>query len=169
MNKSTKILLATALLLVALAAVILYYSSTVFLQLFLAFALAYVLNPAVVFLERKGVGRIPCILIVFTAALLICAGIAVFFIVSLGSEFSSMQLNLPAYARHLYEIVPAAVKSYLRIETPDKLALRLDEVITQARSAAPDIVKPILNLLREAFSSTIAFILAFLGYFIIPV
>jgi len=169
MNKSTKILLATALLLVALAAVILYYSSTVFLQLFLAFALAYVLNPAVVFLERKGVGRIPSILIVFTAALVICAGIAVFFVVSLGSEFSSMQINLPSYAGHLYEIVPGAVKSYLGIETPDKLALRLDEVITQARSVAPDIVKPILNLLREAFSSTIAFILAFLGYFIIPV
>jgi predicted PurR-regulated permease PerM len=169
MNKSTKILLATALLLLLLAAVILYYSSAVFLQLFLAFALAFVLNPAVVFLERKGVGRIPSILIVFTAALVICAGIAVFFVVSLGSEFSSMQINLPSYAGHLYEIVPGAVKSYLGIETPDKLALRLDEVITQARSVAPDIVKPILNLLREAFSSTIAFILAFLGYFIIPV
>jgi predicted PurR-regulated permease PerM len=169
MNKSTKILLATALLLVALAAVILYYSSTVFLQLFLAFALAYVLNPAVVFLERKGAGRIPSILIVFIAALVIFAGIGVFFVVSLGSEFSSMQINLPAYARHIYEIVPAAVKSYLRIETPDKLALRLDEIITQARNAAPDIVKPVLNLLREAFSSTIAFILAVLGYFIIPI
>jgi len=67
MNKSTKILLVTALLLVALAAVILYFSSTVFLQLFIAFALAYMLNPGVVFLERKGVGRIPSILIVFTA------------------------------------------------------------------------------------------------------
>ncbi len=51
MNKSAKILLATALLLVALAAVILYFSSTVFLQLFIAFALAYVLNPFVVFLR----------------------------------------------------------------------------------------------------------------------
>jgi predicted PurR-regulated permease PerM len=169
MNKSTKILLATALLLVALAAVILYFSSTVFLQLFIAFALAYVLNPAVVFLERKGAGRIPSILIVFTAALVICVGIAVFFVVSLGSEFSSMQLNLPAYARHLYEIIPGAVKSYLRIETPDKIALRLDELLAQARNAAPDIVKPIINILREAFSSTIAFILAILGYFIIPV
>ena len=169
MNKSTKILLATALSLVALAAVILYFSSTVFLQLFLAFALAYVLNPAVVFLERKGVGRIPSILIVFFAALVICAGIAVFFVISLGSEFSSMQINLPAYANHLYEIVPASVKSYLKIETPDKLALRLDEIIVQARSVAPDIVKPVLSFLREAFSSTIAFILAFLGYFIIPV
>ncbi|MGD0587009.1 MAG: AI-2E family transporter [Oryzomonas sp.] len=169
MNKSTKILLATALLLVALATAVLYFSSAVFLQLFIAFALAYVLNPAVVFLERKGVGRIPSVLIVFTAAVMICAGISVFFVVSLGSEFSSMQLNLPAYARHLYEVTPVAVKSYLGIETPDKLALRLDELLAQARNAAPDIVKPLLNLLREAFSSTIAFILAFLGYFIIPV
>jgi predicted PurR-regulated permease PerM len=169
MNKSTKILLATALLLAVLAAAVLYSSAAVFLQLFIAFALAYVLNPAVVFLERKGAGRIPSILVVFTAAVVIFAGIAVFFVVSLGSEFSSMQLNLPAYTRHLYEIIPTAIKSYLGIETPDKLSLRLDEVITLARGAAPDIVKPILNLLREAFSSTIAFILALLGYFIIPV
>ena len=76
MNKSAKILLATALLLVALAAVILYFSSTVFLQLFIAFALAYVLNPFVVFLKRKGAGRIPGILTLFTAALVICACIA---------------------------------------------------------------------------------------------
>jgi len=169
MNKSTKTLLATALLLAVLAAIILYSSSSVFLQLFIAFALAYMLNPAVVFLERKGVGRIPSILVVFLAALVVCAGIAVFFVVSLGSEFSSMQLNLPAYARHLYEITPVAVKSYLGIETPDKLSLRLDEIVTQARNVAPDIAKPVLNLLREAFSSTIAFILALLGYFIIPV
>jgi len=169
MNKSTKILLATAVLFVALAAVVLYYSSAVFLQLFLAFALAYVLNPAVVFLERKGAARIPSILTVFTAALVLCAGVAVFFAVSLGNEFSAIQLNLPAYARHLYEIVPAMVKSHLGIETPDKLALRLDEIVAQARSVAPDIVKPLLNLLQNAFSSTIAFILALLGYFIIPV
>lgn len=169
MNKSSKIFLATALLLVALAGVILYFSSSVFLQLFLAFALAYMLNPAVAFLERKGVGRILSILIVFSGALVVFVGIAVFFVVSLSSELSNMQLNLPAYAQHLYDITPSAVKSYLRIETPDKLSLRLDEIITQARSVAPDIVKPVLNLLREAFSSTVAFILALLGYLIIPV
>jgi len=169
MNKNTKILLATALLLVVLAGIVLYYSSSVFLQLFLAFALAYILNPAVLFLERKGCGRILSILIVFFAALVICAGIAVFFVVSLGSEFSNMQVNLPAYAQHLYEITPAAVKSYLGIETPNKLSVRLYEVMNQARSVAPDIVKPVLNLLREAFSSTVGLVLAFLGYFIIPV
>ncbi|QEM70095.1 AI-2E family transporter [Geobacter sp. FeAm09] len=169
MNKSTKILLATALLLAALAAVILYFSASVFLQLFIAFALAYMLNPAVLFLERKGMGRIPSILVVFFAALVVCVGIAVFFVVSLGREFSSMQLNLPAYAQHLYEITPAAVKSYLGVETPDKLSLRLNDALAQARSVAPDIVKPLLSLLREAFSSTISFVLALLGYFIIPV
>lgn len=47
MSKSTKILLVAALLLAITAAALLYYSSAVFLQLFIAFALAYVLNPAV--------------------------------------------------------------------------------------------------------------------------
>lgn len=169
MNKTTKILLATALLLVTLAAVILYFSSSVFLQMFIAFALAYMLNPAVIFLEQKGVGRIPAILIVFTAALVICAGAIVFFAVSLGREFSSMQINLPAYIQYLYEIIPEPVKSFLGIETPDKLAQRLNEVIAQVRSVAPAMARPVLHFLRAAFSSTVTFVLALLGYLLIPV
>ena len=74
MPKNTKILLTAALLLASLTAVILYNSSTVFLQLFIAFALAYMLNPAVEFLERRRVNRIASILIVFIAALVACAG-----------------------------------------------------------------------------------------------
>jgi predicted PurR-regulated permease PerM len=169
MQKNTKTLLIVALLLVSLTAVILYNSSTVFLQLFIAFALAYILNPAVAFLERRRVNRIVSILIVFSGALIVCGGFTVFMTVSVSGELSSMQLNLPGYAQHLYEITPDTVKSYLGIETPDKLAYRLNELLQQARGMAPDLVKPLLTFLQQAFSSTIGLILAVLGYFIIPV
>lgn len=169
MQKNTKILLSVALLLVSLTAVILYNSSTVFLQLFIALALAYMLNPAVAFLERKRVNRIVSILIVFSTAMVVCTGFAVFLAVSISGELSNMQLNLPAYAQHLYEITPDTVKSYLGIETPAKLAFRLNELLQQARGMAPDLVKPFLAFLQRAFSSTIGLILAVLGYFIIPV
>jgi predicted PurR-regulated permease PerM len=169
MQKSTKILLIVALLLVSVTAVVLYNASTVFLQLFIAFALAYILNPAVQFLEGKRVNRIVSILIVFSTALLICTAFSVFLAVSISGELSSMQLNLPGYAQHLYEITPAALKSYLGIETPDKLTLRLNELVQQARGMSPDLIKPLLAFLQKAFSSTIGLILAVLGYFIIPV
>jgi len=169
MHKNTKILLSIALLLAALTAIMLYNSSTVFLQLFIAFALAYILNPAVIFLESKRVNRIVSILIVFCTALVVCSGFTVFLVVSISGELSNMQLNLPGYAQHLYEIMPDSIKSGLGIETHDKLALRLNELVQQARGMSPDLVKPLLNFLQKAFSSTIGLILAILGYFIIPV
>lgn len=169
MPKNTKILLTVALLLVSLTAVVLYNSSTVFLQLFIAFALAYILNPAVLFLERKRVNRIVSILIVFCTALVVCTGFTIFLAVSISGELSNVQLNLPAYAQHLYEITPVTIKSYLGIETPAKLTLRLNEMYQQARSLSPDLIRPLLAFLQRAFSSTIGLILAILGYFIIPV
>ena len=169
MPKTTKILLGSALLLITIAAVILYYSSAVFLQLCIAFALAYILNPAVEFLERHGVKRLPGILVVFCLALVVCSLFAVFLAVSITGEFSSIQLNLPAYVQHLYEITPAAIKKYLGVETSDKLAIQLNNLLQQIRAAAPDLLKPLLEFLRKALSSTVEMVLALLGYFIIPV
>ena len=169
MPKSSKILLTAALLLFILAVAVLYCTSTIFLQVFIAFALAYFLNPAVEFLERKGVTRLVGILIVFSLALVLCTGFAVFLVFSLRNEVVRMQLNLPAYIQHLYEVTPPAVKGYLGIETPDRLALRLNELLQQARGAAPDLLKPLLIFLQKAFSSTVDVILAVLGYLVIPV
>ncbi len=169
MTKNSKILLAIFITLLALTTFILYFSSTVFLQLFIAFTLAYILNPAVASLERKGVNRILSILIVFTVALVIGSGFTLFMVVSISGELSSMQPNLPGYAQHIYDITPPALKSYLGIETPERLSLRLNELLQQARTAAPDLLRPVLLFLQRAFSSTVGVILAILGYFIIPV
>jgi len=169
MTKSTKIFLSTALLLVILAAVVLYYSADVFLQLFIACALAYILNPAVEFLERKGVKRLYGIMIVFTLTVTVCGFFAVLFAVSITGEFSRMQLNLPAYVQHLYEITPASIKRYLGVETVDMLVLRLGKLLQQVRSSAPDLLKPLLVFLQSALTSTVSMLLALLGYLIIPV
>lgn len=169
MSKSTKILLSTLLLLITLTALLLYYSSTVFLQLFIAFALAYLLNPTVELLERNGIKRPYGIIMVFCLAVVVCGGFAVFLFISITGEFSNIQLNLPAYVHHLYDITPVSVKGYLGIETADKLALRLNELLLQARVAAPDLLKPVMAFLQKALSSTVGVLLALLGYLIIPV
>jgi predicted PurR-regulated permease PerM len=106
---------------------------------------------------------------VFCTALVFCSGFTIFLVVSISGELSNIQLNLPGYAQHLYEISPATIKSYLGIETPEKLNFRLNELLQQARSMSPDLIKPLLAFLQKAFSSTIGLILALLGYFIIPV
>jgi predicted PurR-regulated permease PerM len=169
MSKNSKIIIGFALLLTSLSAAILYYSSAVFLQLFIAFALAYMLNPAVAFLERLGIKRLYGILIVFCLEIVVCCGFAVFLVVSIAGELSSMQLNLPAYVQHLYEITPALIKEYLQVETPDKLSAKLNELLQQARNAAPDLFRPFLAFLQKALTSTVGVLLDLLGYLIIPV
>jgi predicted PurR-regulated permease PerM len=169
MQKNTKILLAIALTLISLSAALFYYSASVFLQLFIAFALAYMFNPAVNYLEKRRFNRILSILIVFTTTLLAFTGFTAFLTISISGELSNIQLNLPAYAQRLYDITPPLVKSYLGIETPEKLSLRMADILQQARNTAPDLVKPLLHFLQQAFSSTLGVILAILGYTIIPV
>lgn len=169
MTKSSKLLLSGSILLAVVGAAVLYYSSSVFLQLFIAFSLAYILNPVVEFLERRGVKRLYGIIIVFFVAAFAFTAVTVFFAVSISNEISNMQLNLPAYIQHLYEIIPASTKGYLGVETPDKLTTRLNDLLQQARVAAPDLLKPLLTLLQKAFTSTVGVLLAMLGYLIIPV
>jgi predicted PurR-regulated permease PerM len=127
------------------------------------------MNPAVEFLETKGLKRPYGILAVFCMTFFICGGFAVFMVISITGEFSSMQLNLPAYAQHLYEITPASIKGYLGIETTEKLFLRLNDLLMQVRGAAPDLLKPMLAFLQRALTSTVGLLLALLGYLIIPV
>lgn len=169
MTKSTKIICISAIALFSTALALLYYSSAVFMQLFIAFALAYILNPAVVLLEKRHIPRLYGIFMVFCGATVVCIGFSAFLIVSITGEFSRVQLNLPAYAQHLYDIAPAALKEYLAIETPAKLAVRLNDLLSQARAAAPDLVKPLLTVVQKALSSTVAVLLTLLGYLIIPV
>jgi len=131
--------------------------------------MAYILNPAVSFLELKGVSRLPAVLIVFCVTSVSVVLFGMFLLVSVGGEFSSIQLNLPEYVEHLYNLIPHAVKSYLGIETPDKFTGVINTLIQQARVAAPDLVKPLLMFFQKLFSSSMAFVLALLGYTIIPV
>ena len=169
MTKSSKILLCAVTLLIVAAAALLYFSTDVFMQLFIAFALAYILNPIVELLQRKGVKRLYGIVIVFSLACALCVGFGLFFVVSLTSELSRMQLNLPAYVQHLYEIIPAWLKEYLGIETMEMLSVRLNELLQQARNTAPDLLKPLIAFLHKALSSTVSVLLALIGYLIIPV
>ncbi len=169
MTKSSKILLVVVTLIVVALVSAVALSNSLFIQLLIALALAYLLNPAVMFLERKGLGRTYGVLIVFAGAVAAALCGVLFLIMSIGGELSSIQINLPGYAQHLYQLIPATIKSYLGIGTPENLTLKLGELIQGARAAAPGLIKPLFLFFRQAFSSSIGLILAVLGYGIIPV
>ena len=162
MQKFPKILLFLIPLLAILTVTTILLSSAVFFQLFIAFIIAYLLNPAVEALEKKGIRRFFGILIVFSIAIIMCSAFALFLTFSIHFEFSRVQINLPAYIRHLYEITPVAIKSFLGIETPDKMSRHLNELVDQLRGAVPGLLKPALFFLQSLFSSTISAVLIFM-------
>lgn len=145
------------------------YLGSVFLPLFLAFLLAFLLDPLVAGLERRRVRRPLAIAVIFLLIIILTGGLGYFFITSITAEFRNVQVNLPAYAARLYEVIPLPVKEYLDIETPEKVYRHIDQGFNEMRGASLDIVRETFAFVKKTFSSTLSLILAVLGYCIIPV
>lgn len=155
-----------ALVLVVLAA---YSLSSILLPILLALILAYVLNPLVAFLERHKVPRILAIAIVMAGIVVACVAASAFLVASLQKELANVQLNLPEYARRLYDLIPEQVKVYLGIETQEKLSAQINHLIDQLRGVSLDIARQALAVIERAFASTLTLILSVIGYLITPV
>ncbi|ANA40081.1 MULTISPECIES: AI-2E family transporter [Geobacter] len=156
--------------LLALAGVLLVWTlGSTFLPVLLALILAYVLNPLVTWLEARRIPRMAAVLLVMTLIVVVTAGAATFFAVSIQKEVARVEINLPAYANRLYDLIPGRAKAYLEIETPDKLYARIDGLVDELRGASLDLVKEALGVVQRAFSSTLGFLLTVAGYFITPV
>jgi len=143
--------------------------SSIFLPVLLALILAYVLNPAVSWLEGKRVPRVVAIILVMAVIVLGCGVVFAFFAGSIQNELAAVQINLPDYANRLYGLIPEKVKVYLEIETPEKLYRQVDRILNELRGISFDIVREGYAVVKKAFTSTLGVILTVIGYFITPV
>lgn len=169
MPRSSKILLGTLCLLVAATVLVWIKAGAVLVQLFIALALAYLLNPLVRRLERRGLNRMVSVLLVFSLTLVGISAILVLLFIAIKTELAKVQLNIPDYALRLYELIPPQIKTYLQIDTPDRLTLQLSNLALELKGSALTIAKPLLAWIQQAVSSTVGLILNLLGYLIIPI
>lgn len=169
MISSSRVIIATLLLTVAVSLAISLLAGQVLVQLFIAVALAYILNPIVAFLEKRGINRTLSVFLVFTLALLLFSTASVLLVISVKSEFAAVQLNIPDYAKRLYEAVPVEFKTRLNIQTPELLARQIENTVKGLHSVSLEALKPALQWLNRTLTSTVGFILNLLGYFIIPI
>ena len=154
---------------VVAAAFLLSLLSAILLPLFIAFMIAYVLNPPVAWAEARGVPRSVAVLLIFGSILLLAGGVAIFFTASLSREFQAIQAVLPDYAARLYGLIPLQVKTYLDIETPDKIQQHIDNALSTLRQLPMGVYQDTFLVLKKAFATTLSFILTVLSYLIIPV
>lgn len=148
--------------------VVVYYSGAILVPPLVAFFLAFMIDPLVSRLERLRIHRTWAIFVVLTAVALLGALGMAFLFTSITSEFRNVRLNLPEYAARLYGTIPAEVKGYLGIETPDKAYQRLQEMLDRLHGVSFDVMRESLAFLRRAVSSTLSLILSVLGYLVIP-
>lgn len=167
--RDTRIVAAVLAGLLTAGAAFVYFHSEIFLPLFIALALAYLLEPLILLLEKRKVNRSLAIFLIFFCFIVLLAGMADFLVLALRNEFGSVEVNLPEYASRLYSIIPAKVKLYLDIETPEKAYQQLNRALAALRGVSFDIYRETLTLVTRAFSSTLSFLLAIIGYLITPV
>jgi predicted PurR-regulated permease PerM len=169
MNNRKIIQAIAAILIIAGGAVLFYYQSAIFLPVVIALILAYLFNPLVTLVEKRGIGRTLAIALVFCAVLVLLAAISTFFVVSIQGEFQDVRINLPEYANRIYGFIPQWLKLWFGIETPAKLYQQINASLETIKGASADIFKEALIFLQKAFASTLSFILALLGYVLTPI
>jgi predicted PurR-regulated permease PerM len=148
--------------------VLLYYSGAIFLPVCVALVFAYLLNPLVGYLERRGMNRaLSSIVVLFTIVLVAAIG-SYLFITSIVHEIQNVQISLPDYATRLYGYIPLEVKTYLGIETPEKAYLQLNHLLDRVKGVSFDVVRETFDIFRKAVSSTLVFVLSILGYVVTP-
>jgi predicted PurR-regulated permease PerM len=159
---------AVTVTIVALAGIVLYSSGKILLPAAAAFALACLFDPPVGYLQRKGLNRALSVLTVLLATSLVafCAGL--FFVSSIAGEYQSVEVNLPEYAGRLYGIIPEEAKQYLGIETPEKAYRQMQALLEQLRGISFDVARETFSFLKQAVTSTLAFVLSILGYVVLP-
>jgi predicted PurR-regulated permease PerM len=169
MPRSSKILLVALFFILALSTLIWIKAGSVLVQLFIALALAYIMNPVAKRLEKWGMNRTASVTLVLALSLVLILVSITLLAYAIKSELSNVQVNIPDYAKRLYDLVPAELKAQLNIETPEKISQQMNQLAIASRAIAFDIAKPVLAWLQMALTSTVGFILNLLGYLIIPI
>jgi predicted PurR-regulated permease PerM len=147
---------------------LMWEASAVVVPFLLALLLAYFLDPAVDLLERR-LPRSLAVLAVFALFVLIAGVLLTFLIPTVKKEVVLVQQALPRYAEGLYRLLPSRLLESFGIAGNQDLQSLLHRLLQGARSLSFDVVNQVAVFLSRAFSSTFGFLLAVLGYFIIPI
>ncbi len=146
-----------------------YLIRSIFIPFLLALLLAYFLDPAVDWLEARKISRTFAVSLVFGGFLVVAGILLAFLVPTVKLELLFLQKNLPGYVENLYNMVPHAVFQWFGIAEERDLQSLIDRALQLAKNLSFDLVNQTAVFLSHAFTSTLRFFLALLGYFIIPI
>lgn len=148
--------------------VLLVVFSDIFQPLLLGLGIAYLLDPAVSWLERKGLSRALGTSLIAVLVVLALAAVVLFLIPALGHQLSSLVDRLPEYQERLRaQIEPWLDK--LQARYPQEIAELQARAAENLRENVPTVASKLWQWLSGFFSSVMGFVLFLLNLVFVPV
>jgi predicted PurR-regulated permease PerM len=132
----------------------------------IAIALAFVLDPPVTALQRRGVPRLAGILLVYLVAVLIVVGLGWLLIPPLIEQLQRFIEQLPTLAAEVLAWEEALVEWLTSLPLPEPIRDAIDTIVESGQQALITLVEAIVGPLLNLIARTAAFIV---GLVVIPV
>jgi sporulation integral membrane protein YtvI len=142
------------------AMLLLFKVRTILGPFFLAFILAYLLNPLVEALERHKISRKGSILIVFCLILVVVFIIIFLILPTLYNELGKLAVILPNTIQNFTERVDGLREQFKATGLPNRVALVLDQHLGQGEEIIANRLNIFLTNLPQALSSATLYILS---------
>jgi len=148
---------------------LLYLLRTVLTPVFIALALAYIIDPVIDRFESRRVPRTPAILIFLGILLVFFAALVFLLVPTVQKEMSSLVKNLPGYLNSVKEQVFPFVEESLGVRIPETFGEMVDTVTSGAGKLSPGLVKPFAGFAGKVLGNTAYFFLGLLNLILVPV
>jgi predicted PurR-regulated permease PerM len=153
---------------VAILVIFFYRLRSVLWPFIFAFFIAYIFNPWIDFLQRKGVPRVAAILLVLTGFSLVIVLFVVLLFPQMSSEIGQAASKFPQYA----EVIRSKTAPYLQdfVMRHPELTRQIENYYNMnLKQKLPSLLTPVLNFVGTMFSGFVNFIVTMLNLLLVPV
>lgn len=162
-TKAIKVTILIGLFLLLLYFLVLIYP--IISPFLIALILAYLLDPLVDYLEKKGITRTWGILLIYLTLIISIVATIFYCLPSIVIELNKFMETIPIYAKQIQDYILAFQKNYSRVDIPESIRSITDETIVKIENDLIAIVKSVVQgivyFLTKIFDIILAPILAF--------
>jgi predicted PurR-regulated permease PerM len=165
-NLATRILLGV--LVCAFSGWLIYQIRDILTSVLIAFMLAYILSPLVDRLERLGTKRSRAVVLLLLLVTLTLVLFFLFVIPLITTQIADFLNLLPDKLLRLYAWLDVTLSGRFNISLPKSGSEAFDQLRFWLSKNQSTILSPLAGVVQHTFTNTIAFVLALLNLFLIP-
>ena len=149
--------------------VCLYRIRSVLTPILIALFLAYALDPLIDWMESRRIPRTLAILVFLFSVFVVAVGFMLYLVPALQHELVRLSGSLPGMVEQVRESLLPWLSENLGVELPDSLAAGVESMASELAKLAPAVARPVGDLLRRVFSSSMNLVMALVDVALLPV